>query len=264
MFGKNKGYKVRINAEMTVRRKSLVLSIFLHCVIFCIIFVASGITKKTSPPVIIDLTISSAAPSGAKSPQKSVGASPRRGVDKRKEVPEKHRAVVHAEAEKRQSATPAQTPAPPVERPGPENVPLGRNNGSSAVVKTETAGTFSGAGLSSPGIKASAEEGRGDGSGKSVEQLKNGYLSQHFKYIRELIQSNITYPSRARRMGWYGRVVVSFIIDENGRASHEKILQSSGFQVLDSNVLATIKAVSPFPKPPVKAELHIPIIYRLE
>ncbi len=255
---------MRITAEMTVRRKSLVLSIFLHCLIFCIIFVASGIAKKTSPPIIIDLTISSAALSGAKSPQKFAGATPCIVADKRKAVPEKPRAVVRAEAEKRQSATPAQTPVPPVESPVPENVPVRLNNGSSAVVRTETAGTFGGAGPPAPGILASTEEGRGDGSGKSAELLKNGYLSQHFKYIRDLIQSNISYPSRARRMGWYGRVVVSFIIDENGRASQEKILQSSGFQVLDSNVLATIKAVSPFPKPPVKAELRIPILYRLE
>jgi len=41
-------------------------------------------------------------------------------------------------------------------------------------------------------------------------------------------------------------------------------VESSGFEVLDSNVIATIKAVSPFPRPPVKAELHVPIIYRLE
>lgn len=255
---------MRINAEMTVRRKSLVLSIFLHCVIFFIIFVASGITKKTSPPIIIDLTISSTASSGVKSLQKSAGAAPRRVANKPKAVPEKPRAIVHAESEKRQSAAPAQTPAPPVESPGPENVPEGRNNGSSALVKSETAGTFGGAGPSSQGIQISAEEGRGDGSVKSVEQLKNGYLNEHFKYIRDLIQRNISYPPRARRMGWSGRAVVSFVINENGRALNEKILESSGFEVLDSNVIETIRAVSPFPKPPVKAELRVPINYRLE
>lgn len=65
-------------------------------------------------------------------------------------------------------------------------------------------------------------------------------------------------------MGWSGRAVVSFVINENGRALNEKILESSGFEVLDSNVIETIRAVSPFPKPPVKAELRVPINYRLE
>jgi protein TonB len=252
-----------MRAEITVQRKSLVLSIFLHCVIFCIIFVASGFTRKTSPPIIIDLTISPAASSSGKSSHKCAVSAPGRATEKHKTLHEKPRVVTHAESERRQSTAPVQTPAPPAERQVPENVPVGPTNGSPVVVKSDAAGTF-GVGPSSPGVPSSVEEGRGDGSGKSAEQLKNGYLSQHFKYIRDLIQSNITYPTRARRMGWSGRVVVSFVIDENGRASQEKILQSSGFQVLDSNVIAAIKEVSPFPKPPVKAELHIPILYRLE
>jgi len=249
---------------MTVQRKSLVLSIFLHCVIFFIIFVASGITKKTSQPIIIDLTISSTASSGKESPQKYADTAPLRVADRRKAVPEKPRVAARVEPERRQAMAPTQTPALPVESLGPESVPVGRNNGSSAAVKSEVVGIVGGVGASFPGIQASAEYRRGDGSLKSVEQLKNGYLNEHFKYIRDLIQRNISYPPRARRMGWSGRAVVSFVINENGRALNEKILESSGFEVLDSNVIETIRAVSPFPKPPVKAELRVPINYRLE
>jgi protein TonB len=105
----------------------------------------------------------------------------------------------------------------------------------------------------------------GTGSqGKSQEQLKTGYLKEHFAYIKDIIQKNIIYPPRARRMGWTGRVVVSFIINESGRTSNERIIESSGFDILDGNVIETVRAVSPFPRPPVKAELRVPIIYRLE
>jgi protein TonB len=65
-------------------------------------------------------------------------------------------------------------------------------------------------------------------------------------------------------MGWKGKVLVSFIIKENGSVENSKVLTSSGYEILDKNVLSVIKEVQPFPKPPVKAELIIPIAYKLE
>ena len=53
-------------------------------------------------------------------------------------------------------------------------------------------------------------------------------------------------------------------IRENGNATDIKMAQSSGFEVLDDNVIKTVEAVAPFPKPPVRAELRVPRIYRLE
>jgi len=90
------------------------------------------------------------------------------------------------------------------------------------------------------------------------------YMKEHFAYIKEMIQRNISYPARARKMGWTGRVVVSFVIHETGQVSNEKIVASSGFDLLDNNVISTIRTVAPFPRPPVRAELRVPITYRLE
>ncbi|HPD61118.1 MAG TPA: TonB family protein, partial [Thermodesulfobacteriota bacterium] len=107
--------------------------------------------------------------------------------------------------------------------------------------------------------------GSGDGTGGiSADALRKKYLSEHFAYIKKIIQENIIYPPRALRMGWQGKVVVGFIILENGNANNIKIVESSGFDILDTNVIKTVEAVAPFPKPPVKAELRVPIIYRLE
>jgi len=107
--------------------------------------------------------------------------------------------------------------------------------------------------------------GSGNGTGGiSADALRKKYLSEHFAYIKNIIQENITYPARAQRMGWQGKVIIDFIILENGSASNIKIAKSSGFEVLDDNVIKTVEAVAPFPKPPVKAELRVPIIYRLE
>ncbi|WAC07764.1 MAG: energy transducer TonB [Thermodesulfobacteriota bacterium] len=107
--------------------------------------------------------------------------------------------------------------------------------------------------------------GAGNGTGGiSADSLRKKYLSEHFAYIKKIIQENITYPARAQRMGWQGKVIIEFIILENGNATTIKIAKSSGFDVLDDNVVKTVEAVAPFPKPPVRAEVRVPIIYRLE
>ena len=102
------------------------------------------------------------------------------------------------------------------------------------------------------------------GGGGSAQELRNKYLSEHFAYIKNIIQENIIYPPVAQRMGWQGKVIIDFVITEKGNATDIKIAKSSGFVVLDDNVIKTVKAVSPFPKPPIKAGLRVPIIYRLK
>jgi protein TonB len=116
--------------------------------------------------------------------------------------------------------------------------------------------------------RTGSREGGGVGGygigGGSADALRKKYLSEHFAYIKEIIQKNIVYPHIARRMGWQGKVIVDFIILENGKASQITIAQSSGFAVLDNNVVKTVKKINPFPKPPVEAKLKVPITYRLK
>ena len=94
--------------------------------------------------------------------------------------------------------------------------------------------------------------------------LTEQYLAEHYAYIRNLIMKHLKYPQIAKKMGWKGKVVVSFLIKESGRVENSKIIATSGYEVLDKNVLSVIKEVQPFPRPPVKAELVIPITYKLE
>jgi len=114
------------------------------------------------------------------------------------------------------------------------------------------------------GVGSGYGRGFGSGRGGADSSLKMQYLKEHFAYIRDLITKNLSYPHMARKMGWRGRVVVAFIIRENGTVENTRVIKSSGYEVLDSNTLRTITEVQPFPKPPVKAELVIPIVYKLE
>lgn len=106
-------------------------------------------------------------------------------------------------------------------------------------------------------------KGHGTGSGDG-NILSERYLAEHYAYIRNLIMKRLKYPHIARKMGWRGTVVVSFLIKESGHIEKTKIISSSGYAVLDRNVLSTIREAQPFPRPPVMAELIIPVAYRLE
>ena len=90
------------------------------------------------------------------------------------------------------------------------------------------------------------------------------YLKENFSYIRDAIQKKITYPRIARQMGWEGKVVVSFIVCMDGHAKDIKIKEGSGVELLDKNAMETVKKAAPFPRPPVEAQLLIPIKYSLD
>ncbi|MCX5848837.1 MAG: energy transducer TonB [Deltaproteobacteria bacterium] len=104
----------------------------------------------------------------------------------------------------------------------------------------------------------------GQGTGSSSVSPQGNYYGKHFAYIKDIIQKNLSYPYKAKMKGWAGTVMVSFIILENGQVKNIHVIKSSGYEVLDNNVIETIKAVAPFPQPPITAELQMPICYRLE
>lgn len=107
--------------------------------------------------------------------------------------------------------------------------------------------------------------GRGHGTGSGDRDvLAEQYLAKHFAYIRNLVMKHLRYPHIARKMGWKGRVVVAFVIKENGGVEGSRILTSSGYEVLDRQVLSVIREIQPFPRPPTRAELIMPVVYRLE
>lgn len=93
--------------------------------------------------------------------------------------------------------------------------------------------------------------------------MKERYIKAHFTYIRDSVQRNISYPNIAQKMGWAGKVMVAFTIREDGRVEDIRILQSCGFAVLDKSAVNTIERSAPFPRPPVSAEITLPITFRL-
>lgn len=89
------------------------------------------------------------------------------------------------------------------------------------------------------------------------------YVEANLHYIKDNIQKRIVYPRLARKMSWEGKVIVSFVVDKDGNVQDVHIVESSGFTALDKNAIATIEKAAPYPCPPVRAELVVPVIYRL-
>ena len=98
----------------------------------------------------------------------------------------------------------------------------------------------------------------------SPESARQQYLKEHFTYLRDLISRQLVYPMSARRMGLSGRVVVSFIVSESGTIHSVQIKTGSGFTVLDNAAVETIRNLGTVPRPPVAAEIVMPVGFRLQ
>jgi protein TonB len=229
-----------------------------------------GITHASmdTKPVLIDLSIleSVSDPSGPpkEDPAPQAPPAPKAPkLEKTKPVEKPKNVQRIRQLEKKAAVSSEPKIVTPVEEEGP--VPIASYEVQKSIPLTET---LPGNGdQSTSGTDIGTGEGGGLGGhgtgGVSADALRKKYLSEHFAYIKKIIQEHITYPPRAQRMGWEGKVVVDFIIMENGKAAEIKIIHSSGFVVLDDNVIKTVEQVAPFPKPPVRAELRVPITYKL-
>jgi protein TonB len=95
--------------------------------------------------------------------------------------------------------------------------------------------------------------------------LEEGFLRERLLVITDIVQRHINYPPIARRMGWEGKVLVSFVLEPNGDIRDLKVLKSCGYEVLDKEALDAIRrSYKDFPKPPVSVVVKLPINFRLE
>lgn len=133
-------------------------------------------------------------------------------------------------------------------------------------------GTGTGAqGAGAPGVGVAGGKTGGTAGGTTpvrtenspVDMAKARYIKEQFRYIQRLIMGSIQYPAIAKRMGWQGSVTVSFIIVPSGHVENLRIVHGSGHKILDENAMRAIEKIQPFPKPPGRAEITIPIEYKL-
>jgi protein TonB len=268
---------------MNYQIRAFQLSIILHAAAIVLLIVAGNhFVSKQNRLLVVDFTLSD-SPQAYHGLSMVTGNKPQSGGDRTKITKQKHQIPItetapptseKKEAETAKEAkqalpTPAQAPAvTDNEKLSPVNTKEKDNQGTSS--KQENTGSlFSGGGAKRAAGTGSLPSGggakgtAGDGTGNSYGTGGTGYLKANFAYIRNMIVRRIIYPERAREMGWQGKVKVSFVISSDGSVKDIRILESSGVDLLDRNAVNTVEETSPFPKPPVAAQLIIPISYRL-
>ncbi len=238
---------------MNYQSRGLQFSLILHAVVFAFVIVTSSSIGQISKPIVIDFNIEDSSDAPKKDSKKLPAPKAKPAVRSQKpEVKEQKKEIEKPTPIADMHPTPiteSQVPIPSVQ-PRTEQVVAKNEGHTAASSRTDTS--------------SGGKKGTDGASGNSEEKARMRYLKEHFAYIRDMIMKNLSYPHMARKRGWEGKVTVSFVVCENGYVENLKILETSGFGLLDKNAIETIKKVSPLPKPPVRAELIMPIVYRLE
>ena len=235
--------------------KWLGISLGLHLAGFAGILFLPAWQVKTVHPIVIDLTLP--APAARLPANSRLPAAPVRSVaPASRQLPAKKAPPVAVKKERLPETPVADRHTPrsmPIE---PHNVAAAGKEGSTttrSATRDETAGSVS--------APATAAIGSGTTSTGSESQR---YLAEHFSYIRDLVGKHLVYPVMARKMGWSGKAVVVFTIMEDGTASDIRLAVSSGRAILDRSAVETIRRAAPFPKPPLRAEILLPVLFKLQ
>jgi len=94
--------------------------------------------------------------------------------------------------------------------------------------------------------------------------VEKEFLNAHLGEIRSLLLQNMKYPKNAQRLKMQGEVRVSFSLGTDGSVDDVKVVEGSGFEILDEDAVALIqKTASKFPKPSKSVRISVPISYVL-
>lgn len=83
------------------------------------------------------------------------------------------------------------------------------------------------------------------------------------------ISKHKKYPKIAQMRGWQGETIVELELDGSGKLKSKKIIQSSGYEVLDKQALEMVDKALPFPTPPEALRnsnftITVPVPFKLE
>ena len=87
--------------------------------------------------------------------------------------------------------------------------------------------------------------------------------------VKQRIESCRRYPNWAKKQGFEGIVSLTFTVLSTGQVQDIKIIQSSGFNILDEEAIVTIKRANPFPPIPEEfrksyLEMEVSIVFKLK
>jgi protein TonB len=258
--------------------KGLGASVLLHVTTAAVVLLTMSAAPPARAPLVIDLSIGGpwgdgvpAAPVPPREPRR-VGESASPGP--LPDVPALPAPVAPVPA-----GEPEPLPAPPKDTtpvaaiPAPTDRQAGKAappgpgavSGVPAFPASAAAGPSQGASSSASTARSATGSGPVAGEpGEARSQARGRYLQGEYAYIRDAIQQGIDYPAMARRMGWEGKVVVSFLVLSDGSVRDVRVVLGSGHPALDRGAVDAVRKAAPFPRPPAEAEIITPVVYRLD
>jgi len=122
------------------------------------------------------------------------------------------------------------------------------------------AGTESDTGSGGTG-RSDDPAGSPDGGGT----LSDAVLANYTHQLAQWLDRHKEYPDRARKREQQGVVLCEFTLAEDGTIVAHRILESSGYPLLDEEMAALFDRASPVPAPPPGARLtyQVPIVFAL-
>jgi len=97
------------------------------------------------------------------------------------------------------------------------------------------------------------------------EEDIDGYLKELIRYLNQQARKRDLYPPIAKRLKIEGQVIVRVTINEDGTIDENsiKIVESSGYNVLDKGAIEILKKLQPYKKPPKRITVEIPIVFQI-
>ena len=259
---------------MKHQNRAFQLSLLIHAVIVTAIFGTNALLHGPNRRIIMnfDLARPNDKPAGIREQRLRQGNHERTRLSESQAKPAPERAPESTARpdEEKKIVTEPQPYLPPAPLPASSSaVEVVTGGGDVKMDQSPTGSSLQKAGGAVGGpdsdyVTGSHAGGGSHGHGEGLDSRgRTRYLAEHYSYIRDRILRNISYPETARRMSWEGKVIVSFIVTDEGNVEAIKILQSTGFKVLDNDAIEAIISAAPYPKPPVAAQVIIPIVYHL-
>ncbi|OGL69414.1 MAG: hypothetical protein A3J27_02570 [Candidatus Tectomicrobia bacterium RIFCSPLOWO2_12_FULL_69_37] len=154
--------------------------------------------------------------------------------------------VTKKEEPKREPPKPpqqARPPAPPQDPLAPFRAqPRGRPNAPNLNLSDEDADRIARASLE----KDLKKEEVGDAISLDTRDFR---FASYFAHIKERIQNNWSWPREAR--DYAGKLVLRFVLSEDGGLRKVELLSSSGYRILDDEAMSALTKAAPFrPFPP--------------
>lgn len=121
------------------------------------------------------------------------------------------------------------------------------------------------------GLSGQSGTQEGEQFGQGDQTAGGGLIGQTADYtllLQTWLEKHKEYPRRARRRRQEGIAMIYFVVDRQGEVLTYRLEQSSGYKLLDEEVLAMIERAQPLPKMPdsiaqSSLELIVPVQFEL-